>query len=425
MKKSIIITILIIFSTVNISLGKSPTLNRDMTKNIEQTGYEYYITFAYSRSEKLFDVPHGMVFFEVFNGSKPVEIQAVGFYPKDKNIMLLFEPRPGRIWNEAVKDCTINGTPYTCDNNFSHTKQSIRIKVGEEAYNKALNARFSYTKDYWNLIVKFLENLPEFYNKYLSLLDSSASYSQNTFHQFDDMNEIKKQLACITENDCKDLKIYNYTDSAFFYFLWDDNCVNFMDYILSSIEDEIDIHKPPETMWPYKYVRELIVNNQVPLDDSLVESWNALNEIGSTAWYDSDVKWCIRSKIDGNTIHGQGNNVVITFGNRNYGDYKVKKVSIAEIDPSDPEGNVVDSTWTKVTFDDQTEENWNDYEATVLSEREKSSNLIPFTLNNEKSYYVTYQLVGSPPSLRVSSNYTELYFYNDDNADIKDWSSTG
>ena len=127
-----------------------------MSSNISEDGKSYYITFASSKANKFFDFPHAMIFFEVFENSKLIDNQAVGFYPaKSNDAKLVFIPRPGRIWNEVIKDCDVIGTPYTCDNNYTQIRDSFRIKVDQEVYNKALLARLSFTKQYWELSLSF------------------------------------------------------------------------------------------------------------------------------------------------------------------------------------------------------------------------------------------------------------------------------
>ena len=112
-------------------------------------------------------------------------------------------------------------------------------------------------------------------------------------------------------------------------------------------------NEPDQTMWPIEYVRELIKINQPQLTQHVTESWNNANIYGSSSWYesvtsyDSSVFRCFRTRIDSNTVTASGDGIVITFKNESNSDYIVEKVTIAEIDPSDAEGNVIDSTWKK------------------------------------------------------------------------------
>ena len=53
--------------------------------------------------------------------------------------------------------------------------------------------------------------------------------------------ELQNQIDCMTEFKCEGLKIYEYKDTAYYYYTWDENCVSFISYILSSISDDINI----------------------------------------------------------------------------------------------------------------------------------------------------------------------------------------
>jgi len=88
-------------------------------------------------------------------------------------------------------------------------------------------------------------------------------------------------------------------------------------------------------------------------------------------------------------------------------------------------GNVVDSTWTRVTFDGKAYNSWELDEAVVLAGTEKQSDPISFSIQPGKDYYVTFKIVSPSVYLSPPSSYRELYFLDADHASDIDWSGNG
>ncbi len=174
-------------------------------------------------------------------------------------------------------------------------------------------------------------------------------------------------------------------------------------------------------------------NNQTATDtititytpNDMVQAWSATQQTGDAQWKDSTVTYCARLLIENEQISSYGNQIILAFKGRSSGDYTIRKVSIAERDPNGGEGDVVDSTWTKVTFDGKDESTWDTDIITVPAGQEKLSDPVNFTLEPGKDYYVTFKIVTPSVYLNPPSTYRELYFWSDDHTSDVDWSSNG
>jgi len=158
-----------------------------------------------------------------------------------------------------------------------------------------------------------------------------------------------------------------------------------------------------------------------PSEDATV-GWDAENQAGVTGWSNSTAIWCVRVPVNGSSIINSGNQVEIGFKGRSSGDYRIKEVSIAERDSSGGVGAVVDSTWTKVTFNGASITTWGTAEATVPAGGDLVSDPITFDIQSGKDYYVTYMLVSPSSYLSPSSDQSELYFSGADHSNDVDWS---
>ena len=117
---------------------------------------------------------------------------------------------------------------------------------------------------------------------------------------------------------------------------------------------------------------------------------------------------------------------MIGFQGRSSSNYALRKVSIAAKDPSGYDGDVIDSTWTRVTFDGNAEATWSDDSIVVQAGSEKLSDPIPFQMHAGYDYYVTFILEAPASYLVAPAYYTELYFSGGaDHTDDIDWSSNG
>ena len=116
---------------------------------------------------------------------------------------------------------------------------------------------------------------------------------------------------------------------------------------------------------------------------------------------------------------------MLGFQGRKSGSYTIKKVSIAERNSSGPDGDVVNSTWTQVTFDGNDVANWENDLVTVSAGTEKLSDPIVFNIQAGKDYYVTFKIESPSVYLDPPSYYQELYFNSEDHASDVDWTSNG
>ena len=174
-------------------------------------------------------------------------------------------------------------------------------------------------------------------------------------------------------------------------------------------------------------------NNQSAMDtitvtyapSDMVQAWSANDQTNDNDWKDSSVTYCVRLLIEGAQVTRSGNQIMLGFKGRSSEDYTIRKVSIAEKDLNGGEGDVIDSTWTKVTFDGKDESTWESDVITVPAGGEKLSNPINFPIQAGKDYYVTFKVVTPSVYLNPPAYYTELYFYSDDHTDDVDWSENG
>lgn len=160
---------------------------------------------------------------------------------------------------------------------------------------------------------------------------------------------------------------------------------------------------------------------EVPVESIPIKSWNAEEQAGDTTWSDSTSTWCVRLLVEGTSITQSNNQIFLGFKGRTSGNYNIKKVSIAESDMSGNVGDVVDSTWTKVTFDGNSLGTWATDETAIPAGTEKLSDATYFPIQAEKDYYVTFQLVSPSAYLVAPADYQELYFEGEDHADELDW----
>lgn len=128
----------------------------------------------------------------------------------------------------------------------------------------------------------------------------------------------------------------------------------------------------------------------------------------------------MRILIKGDSVDLSGSQVRLGFKGRSYGDYTISKVSVAEKGVN--EGDVVDATWTKVTFDSEPVSTWETHLVTVPKGGEQRSDCVEFSFDQGKNYYVTFQ-IKSPSVCLSPASYTELYFDDSvDHTEVLDWS---
>jgi hypothetical protein len=166
---------------------------------------------------------------------------------------------------------------------------------------------------------------------------------------------------------------------------------------------------------------------------SEITAWNSTVNLGDSSWSNSVVTYCARLLIPGSQIATSGSAIKLGFQGRSSGDYTIKSVSIAERDPNGGLGDVVDSTWTKVTFDGKgpfysgnlSGDSWENYVVTIPQGVEKLSNAIDFDIKPGTDYYITFKIQSPSVYLDAPSGYQELIFNNTDHTQDIDWSGTG
>lgn len=164
---------------------------------------------------------------------------------------------------------------------------------------------------------------------------------------------------------------------------------------------------------------------QTPPPLSGTKVWDAVSQNGDSAWKSSSVTYTVRLLVKGSVLTQGGNQVSLGFQGRSTGDYTIRKVSIAQRDLNGGVGDVVDSTWSRVTFDGKTSATWGTDAITVPAGQEKFSDPIPFPLMAGQDYYVTFKIDSPSVYLNPPSGYQELYFQNTDRTDDVDWSGNG
>jgi hypothetical protein len=158
------------------------------------------------------------------------------------------------------------------------------------------------------------------------------------------------------------------------------------------------------------------------LIDADLASWVAQVQTGDPTWSNSSVTYSARLLVQGDNITKAGTNIVLGFQGRSSGNYTIKSVSIAERDTTGSEGDVIDSTWSKVLFGGTTWEN----NVTVEPGKEKLSNPLSMNLKPGTDYYVTFKIDSPSVYLDPPSGYRELYFPSDeDHSSDIDWSNNG
>jgi hypothetical protein len=154
-------------------------------------------------------------------------------------------------------------------------------------------------------------------------------------------------------------------------------------------------------------------------------TWSATAQTGDSSWDISWVTYCVRLLVEGSKVTQSGNQIQLGFQGRASGSYTIKKVSIAERDTAGLEGDVVNSTYTKVTFDGKSVSTWATDVITVPAGQEKLSNAMPFALQAGKDYYITFKIESPSVYLDPPSTYRELYFSSADHTDDIDWGQNG
>jgi hypothetical protein len=152
--------------------------------------------------------------------------------------------------------------------------------------------------------------------------------------------------------------------------------------------------------------------------------WSATSQTGDSNWKDSNVAYCVRLLVQGNQIAQSGDIIQLAFQGRVSGNYTIQEVSIGEKDPN-VAGNIVNGTWTRVTFDNRALTTWQTDVATVLTGSQKLSDKIPFTVQPGKNYYVTFKMNSPSVYLNPPSGYQELYFTTADYANEINWAGKG
>ena len=154
-------------------------------------------------------------------------------------------------------------------------------------------------------------------------------------------------------------------------------------------------------------------------------TWNANKQTGDMGWSNSIVTYCVRLLLTGDQIDQEGNSIKLGFQGRSSGSYTIQRVSIAERDTTTSTGNVVDSTWTRVTFDKEGVSGWATTDVVVPAGTEKVSDAIKFNIQTNKDYYVTFNIATPSVYLDPPSGYQELYFQGEDHTQDLDWSGLG
>jgi hypothetical protein len=154
-------------------------------------------------------------------------------------------------------------------------------------------------------------------------------------------------------------------------------------------------------------------------------SWAATSQTGDASWKDSSVTRCVRLLVQGASVTQPASKVRLGFQGRTSGSYTISKVSVAQRDANAAVGNVVASTWTKVTFDGHDSSIWGTDVITVPSGTEKISDVIPLTFLQGQDYYVTFNITSPSVYLNPPSGYVELYFDSADNTQTVQWAGTG
>jgi hypothetical protein len=125
--------------------------------------------------------------------------------------------------------------------------------------------------------------------------------------------------------------------------------------------------------------------------------------------------------VQGSEITKAGSNIVLGFQGRTSGNSSISSVSIAERDTKGKEGDVIDSTWSKVIFDGTA---W-DKSVTVEAGKEKLSKPLNMNMSPGTDYYVTFKIDTPTVFLYPPAGYRELYFSNADHTSDIDWGSNG
>ena len=121
------------------------------------------------------------------------------------------------------------------------------------------------------------------------------------------------------------------------------------------------------------------------------------------------------------SITDSASQVVLGFQGRSSGDYTIRNVSIAQRDVAGGEGDVIDSTWKQVTFNNAA---WGSG-VTVGAGVEKLSDPVTIALEPGSDYYVTFKIDTPSVYLDPPAGYRELYFDSADHTGDVDWSGNG
>ena len=165
------------------------------------------------------------------------------------------------------------------------------------------------------------------------------------------------QIPTIWETETGHIKVdlnrgsFTSGSTAYLYVINRDGDVNNQGYpiTIGSSDNSGEIN-PPTTEEPDPAIPEQ--------DPNTTSVWNAVASTGDTTWKNSSVAYCVRLLVPGSEISNSGNKIKLGFMGRNSGNYIIQRVSIAERDISSSVGNVIDSTWTRITFDKQGISEW-------------------------------------------------------------------
>jgi hypothetical protein len=153
--------------------------------------------------------------------------------------------------------------------------------------------------------------------------------------------------------------------------------------------------------------------------------WKASNQYANDIWDDSTVTWCVRVPIAGSSIERSVSKFRISFEGRSSGNYTIKKVSIAQKDPNGAEGDIIDSTFRKVTFNNNAVSSWSSNTTVVEADGITLSDEIDMQINQGTDYYITYMLDSPGVYMSIPTEFSELYFNGVDHSDDLDWGSNG
>lgn len=154
-------------------------------------------------------------------------------------------------------------------------------------------------------------------------------------------------------------------------------------------------------------------------------AWSAVEQAGSSIWTDSTASWSsVRMLIKGDSIASPAEFVNLSFEGRNTGNYRVRKISIAERDLNGGKGDIIDSTWQKVTLGIN-ESAWGTDVFTIGQGTTMVSKGVGINFQPGHDYYVTFFLESPANYLMAPADCEELYFTSGDYTEVLDWDGKG